>query len=133
MSSELDEPCLAMRGTLNPVFKLLGYPNKKAKLGSISCVPNRVASLAFFVPNSSNLAFFERGWHANFAFGIFFVSGIFWLFIKLNFIYLQSFRLLSKLSHVDNAATSRGLTLYHSHNAGRHVHYVGATTTSHHV
>ena len=39
--------------------------------------------MAFFGPNSSNLAFFESGWPSNFAFGFFLVSGIFLAFLKV--------------------------------------------------
>ena len=41
-----------------------------------------VASLAFFVPNSSKQAFFESGWPLNFVFGIFLISGIFLAFYE---------------------------------------------------
>ena len=88
----------------------------------------RIASLSFFVPIFSNFAFFESGWPLNFSLGICLVSD---LFIKLNIIQLQSFRLLSQLSNGDNAETSRDRTLQHSHNAGRHTRYVGATTAFH--
>ena len=53
------------------------------RFGLSSVAASRVASLAFFVPNSSNLAFFESGWHLNFAFGIFLVSGIFLAFYQV--------------------------------------------------
>ena len=88
---------------LTPTMTLARPP---ASLGTLALA--RIASLAFFVPNSLNLACFESVWLLNFAIGIFLFSGIFLTFLSSltwytysHFVCYRSYHMLIMLQRHD--------------------------------